>query len=154
MGGRKHTELGGHTGPPPRRAAPSAALTALAAALALGVLLWGTAFPCAGGVRSHVSPTAVAAAGAHEPARGGAYDPARGQTHGPAHAGCVAPHELPGCSPRSDTPPAVLPVPPSALAAVGAGAVVAVRPAHAGPVRAPGALARAPDLHALQVLRT
>ncbi|WP_329194777.1 MULTISPECIES: hypothetical protein [unclassified Streptomyces] len=174
MGGRKHAQLGGHTGPPPRRAVPSAALTALAAALALGALLWGAAFPCARSVGSHGARTAVAQGQGQVPAHARAGEAAGGRAHGAAgeaaygrpygpageaaygrvHADCVAPYQLPGCSPRSDTPPAVLPVPPSALAAAGAGAVVAVRPAYAGPVRAPGTLARAPDLHALQVLRT
>ncbi|MFI9061749.1 hypothetical protein ACIGQE_07735 [Streptomyces sp. NPDC053429] len=180
MGGGKHTQLGGHTGPPHRRAVPSAALTVLTAALALGVLLWGAVFPCAGAVGSHGPRTSVAQAQgrgawqAHAPAgeaaHGAAGEAAYGTAYGTAgeaaygavteavygsvHADCVAPYELPGCSPRSDTPPAVLPVPPTALAAAGAGAVAAVRPACAGPVRAPGTLARAPDLHALQVLRT
>ncbi|MFF1557065.1 hypothetical protein [Streptomyces sp. NPDC058279] len=172
MGGWKHRELGGHTGPPARRAARSAAPVAVAAVLALGVLLWGAAFPCAGNPVAHGPRTAVAQA--RHPVRYPAHHPAYGTVHGtayattyvttygaayrpapgPAHADCVAPYELPGCVPRSDAPPAVLPVPASALAAVGAGAVVTARPAYAGPVRAPGTLARAPDLHALQVLRT
>lgn len=164
MGGWKHTELGGHSGPSPRRAARSGAPAAVAAALALGVLLWGAAFPCAGNLAAHGFRAAVSRAHhpAHSTARGvehgAARSPARASAprpvRDPAHADCVAPSELPGCSPRSDTPLAVLPVPPSALAAVGAGAVVGARPACAGPVRAPGTLARAPDLHALQVLRT
>ncbi|MEU6891907.1 hypothetical protein ABZ934_08895 [Streptomyces sp. NPDC046557] len=168
MGGWKHRELGGHTGPPPRRAARSAAPVAVAAVLALGVLLWGAVFPCAGSPVAHGPRTAVAQAHhparypahhpAHDPAYGTAYATAYGAAyrpvHGPAHADCGAPYELPGCAPRSDAPPAVPPVPPSALAAVGAGAVVTARPACAGPVRAAGTLARAPDLHALQVLRT
>ncbi|THA51151.1 hypothetical protein [Streptomyces sp. A1136] len=172
MGGWKHTELGGHSGPPPRRAARSGAPAAVAAALALGMLLWGAAFPCAGNLAAHGFRVAVARAHhpAHSTARGVEQGPARyparasagrpvhvaapGSAPGSTHADCVAPSELPGCAPRSDTPLAVLPVPPSALAAVGAGAVVGARPACAGPVRAPGTLARAPDLHALQVLRT
>ncbi|MFI5826049.1 hypothetical protein ACIA6C_02100 [Streptomyces sp. NPDC051578] len=176
MGGGKHTQLGGHTGPPHRHAVPSAALTVLAAALALGVLLWGAVFPCAGAAGSHGPRTAVAqtqgrgawqahapageaahgAAGeaAYRTAGGAAYGAVAEAAYGSVHVDCVAPYELPGCSPRSDTPSAVLPVPPTALAAAGAGAVTAVRPAWAGPVRAPGTLARAPDLHALQVLRT
>ncbi|MEV6687721.1 hypothetical protein AB0N28_20660 [Streptomyces sp. NPDC051130] len=158
MGGGKHTQLGGHTGPPHRRAVPSAALTVLTAALALGVLLWGAVFPCAGAAGSHGPRTAVAQTQGRGPWQ--AHAPAGEAAHvaeaayGSVHVDCVAPYELPGCSPRSDTPPAVLPVPPTALAAAGAGAPAAVRPACAGPVRAPGTLARAPDLHALQVLRT
>ncbi|MGW7194197.1 hypothetical protein ACWGIP_34475, partial [Streptomyces sp. NPDC054838] len=126
MGGWKHTELGGHTGPPPRRAARSAALTVLAAALAFGVLLWGAAFPCAGSLGTHGPGTAVTQA------HGPAHDLARGPARGPAHADCVAPHELPGCAPRSEAPPAVLPVPPSALAAPGPVVAALARPAYTG----------------------
>ncbi|MEU9028249.1 hypothetical protein AB0D46_12045 [Streptomyces sp. NPDC048383] len=78
-------------------------------------------------------------------------DPARAQ---PAHAVCVSPYDLPGCSPLSRMTPAVPPAPPPAAAVAGAGPGPVVRTAATGPVRPPGTLARAPDLHALQVLRT
>ncbi|MEU8435144.1 hypothetical protein AB0F18_19905 [Streptomyces sp. NPDC029216] len=73
--------------------------------------------------------------------------------HGP-HAACVSPYDLPGCSPHSHATPAVLPAPPPAVTAARPGPAPSARPAAPGPVRPPGTLARAPDLHALQVLRT
>ncbi|MEU3467030.1 hypothetical protein ABZ716_03840 [Streptomyces sp. NPDC006687] len=66
----------------------------------------------------------------------------------------MSPYELPGCSPLSHVTPAVLPAPPPAVTAAPPGPAPRALPAATGPVRPPGTLARAPDLHALQVLRT
>ncbi|MEV6951263.1 hypothetical protein [Streptomyces sp. NPDC051183] len=77
-----------------------------------------------------------------------AHDP-----HG-THAFCASPYDLPGCGPHAHATPGVLPVPPPAVAVAGTGPVPAARPAHTGRGRPPGTLARAPDLYALQVLRT
>ncbi|MFD5421671.1 hypothetical protein ACFWJT_27015 [Streptomyces sp. NPDC127069] len=66
----------------------------------------------------------------------------------------MSPYEAPGCSPLSHVTPAVLPAPPPAVTAARPGAAARALPAAPGPVRPPGTLARAPDLHALQVLRT
>lgn len=81
--------------------------------------------------------------------------------HTPAHpAGgtervfCVSPHDLPGCSPLSHVTPGVLPAPPPAVAGTGGAHAAAARDSGEGRVRPPSALARGPDLHALQVLRT
>lgn len=73
---------------------------------------------------------------------------------GPEHVFCVSPYDLPGCSSRSHVTPAVLPAPPPAALVAGGAPVPAVRPAPAGRTRPPPALARGPDLYALQVLRT
>ncbi|MFF4011467.1 hypothetical protein [Streptomyces sp. NPDC001717] len=72
-----------------------------------------------------------------------------------AHAVCVSPYDLPGCSPLAHAVPAVLPAPqPAAVPAGGGGQQTPVRGVGAGWVRPPEPLARAPDLHVLQVLRT
>lgn len=73
---------------------------------------------------------------------------------GPERVVCAAPHDLPGCSPLSHVTPGVPPPPPPAVVAAGAAPVSVVRPAPAGLIRPPSALARGPDLYALQVLRT
>ncbi|MET9607157.1 hypothetical protein ABZZ17_19070 [Streptomyces sp. NPDC006512] len=125
MGAGEHIGRGDRGRPPVRRAA---VLLLIAFAVAAGV-----AFLC------------VRPADAHVP------DPVRAQA---PHAVCASPYDLPGCSPLSHVTPAVLPAPPPAVAVAGAGPGPAVRTASAGPVRPPGTLARAPDLHALQVLRT
>ncbi|MDX2395670.1 MULTISPECIES: hypothetical protein [unclassified Streptomyces] len=125
MGAGEHIRGGDRGRPPVRRAA---VLLLIAFGVAAGV-----AFLC------------VRPADAHVP------DPVRAQS---AHAVCVSPYDLPGCSPLSHVTPAVPPAPPPAAALAGAGSDVAPRTAPAGPVRPPGTLARAPDLHALQVLRT
>jgi hypothetical protein len=83
-----------------------------------------------------------------------AHGSAAQATTADAHAVCVSPYDLPGCSPRTRVIPGVLPVPPPAVTAARPLAPALARPAGAGPVRAPGTSARAPDLHALQVLRT
>ncbi|MFF4428867.1 hypothetical protein ACFYZ4_06815 [Streptomyces sp. NPDC001513] len=74
--------------------------------------------------------------------------------HGTAHAVCVSPYDLPGCSPLAHVTPGVLPVPPPAMTVPGGEPPPAAEVSGAGRIRPPGPLARAPDLHALQVLRT
>ncbi|WP_405447096.1 hypothetical protein [Streptomyces erythrochromogenes] len=76
------------------------------------------------------------------------------RAHGSAHVVCVSPYDLPGCSPLAHVTPAVLPVPPPAVTVPGGGPLPAAHATAAGRVRPPEALARAPDLHVLQVLRT
>ncbi|MFJ9596057.1 hypothetical protein ACIRS3_25270 [Streptomyces virginiae] len=76
------------------------------------------------------------------------------RAHGTEHAVCVSPFELPGCSPLAHVTPAVLPVPPPAVAVTGGGPLPFAHATAAGRIRPPGPLARAPDLHVLQVLRT
>lgn len=133
MGGWEHTRSGRHGRPARRRV--------LLLLLALGVAA-GMGFLCVRG--------AAAGQGA-----GAAERPVRAHAaHGPAHAACVSPYELPGCSPLSHVTPAVLPAPPPAVTAARPGPAPRALPAATGPVRPPGTLARAPDLHALQVLRT
>ncbi|MFE3555984.1 hypothetical protein ACFXKW_14080 [Streptomyces sp. NPDC059193] len=74
--------------------------------------------------------------------------------HLAAHTVCVSPYDLPGCSALAHVTPGLLPVPPPAVTVAG-GSPPPVAPAGGpGRIRAPLALARAPDLHALQVLRT
>ncbi|MER7825989.1 MULTISPECIES: hypothetical protein [unclassified Streptomyces] len=127
MGGRQHTRPGRHGRPGLRRAV----LLIVFGVLAGAVLL------CARSGESHVaSPGAEVRAGA------------------PAHAVCVSPYDLPGCSPLRRVTPGVLPVPPPAVT----GPMGAPTPAAivSGASRIPlyGAPPRAPDLYALQVLRT
>ncbi|MFJ7585951.1 hypothetical protein ACIQZO_00855 [Streptomyces sp. NPDC097617] len=128
MGGRQHTRSGRRGRPGLRRAVLLTVFGVLSAALLL----------CARSGESHVPPgTQVAAQG-----------------HGSAHAVCVSPYDLPGCSPLARVAPGVLPVPPPA-ATVAGGELPPVAPAAgASRIRPYEALARAPDLHALQVLRT
>lgn len=112
--------------------------------MAFGVLA-GAAFLCR-----------IAGAGAGQPAAAGTVARAGHSAHGPGaqRVVCAAPHDRPGCSPLSHVLPGLLPpAPPAALVARGA-PVPAVGPAPAGRVRPPSALARGPDLYALQVLRT
>ncbi|MBT2477011.1 hypothetical protein [Streptomyces sp. ISL-94] len=80
--------------------------------------------------------------------------PTASQVREPAHAVCVSPYDLPGCSSLAHTIPGVLPVPPPAVAVAGGGPLPAAAAGGAGRMRAPEPLARAPGLHALQVLRT
>ncbi|MEW1636409.1 hypothetical protein AB0469_20305 [Streptomyces sp. NPDC093801] len=147
MGGWENTRSGRH-GRPARRGV-------LLLLLALGVAA-GMGFLCVRGaaagqgagaaegpVRAHAASGPYAGHAAHGPAAGHA-----------AHAACVSPYELPGCSPLSHVTPAVLPAPPPAVTAARPGPAPRALPAATGPVRPPGTLARAPDLHALQVLRT
>ncbi|MEU9419699.1 hypothetical protein [Streptomyces sp. NPDC048272] len=125
MGGRRHGKRGGHGAPAARRAV---------LLLAFGVL-FGAVFLCGRAGVGHARPAAHDAPGA-------------------PHAVCVAPYELPGCAPHSHVTPAVLPAPPPAVTVSQTGSAAVADLACAGPVRPPGTLARAPDLHALQVLRT
>ncbi|MGW5850335.1 hypothetical protein ACWFQ8_20700 [Streptomyces sp. NPDC055254] len=81
----------------------------------------------------------------------------RGPGHGPhgaAHAVCASPYDPPGCSPLVHVTPGVLPVPPPAATLAGGEPVPLAAADVTGSVRPPRPLARAPDLHALQVLRT
>ncbi|MCX4962405.1 hypothetical protein [Streptomyces virginiae] len=127
MGGRQHTQPGRRGRPGLRRAALLIVFGVLAGALLL----------CARSGESHApAPGAQVRAGA------------------PAHAVCVSPYDLPGCSPLTRVTPGVLPVPPPAVTGpMGAPAPAAI---VSGASRIPlyGAPPRAPDLYALQVLRT
>ncbi|MEU6863609.1 hypothetical protein ABZ924_10090 [Streptomyces sp. NPDC046876] len=136
----------------PRRAAPAAALSAFSALSALSVLLGALLLLCARPGEAH----AVAAAAVRGPAAAApAVDHAASRTPAGPHAVCAAPGELPGCSPFSHVTPGVLPAPPPAVPVTGAAGSPVARPADgAGPLRAHDAPARAPDLHALQVLRS
>ncbi|WP_412078159.1 hypothetical protein ACLF6K_29740 [Streptomyces xanthophaeus] len=148
MGGWEHTQGGGRGG-------TSARLGVLL--MAFGVLA-GALFLCArpGGVHAtsgepghgarvvtHVPHGAYVTHGAHI-----AHD-----AHG-TYVVCLSPYDRPGCSGLSHVTPGVLPVPPPAVAVGRTGPVPDVRPARAGRPLPTGTLARAPDLHALQVLRT
>ncbi|MFZ3497272.1 hypothetical protein ACODT5_29280 [Streptomyces sp. 5.8] len=113
--------------------------------MAFGVLA-GAAFLCR-----------TAGVGAGQPAAAGTVARAGHTAHAPGapHVVCVAPYDRPGCSPLSHVLPGLLPpAPPAALVAGGTPVPAAVRPAPAAWIRPPSALARGPDLHALQVLRT
>ncbi|MFJ8015173.1 hypothetical protein [Streptomyces sp. NPDC096339] len=70
------------------------------------------------------------------------------------HAVCVSPYDLPGCSPLAHAVAGVLPAPPPAAVPAGGEPQTPVRGVGAGWTRPPEPLARAPDLHVLQVLRT
>ncbi|MGW6708992.1 hypothetical protein ACWGDE_29445 [Streptomyces sp. NPDC054956] len=108
--------------------------------MAFGVLA-AAVFLCARPAAGQVDGQAVGHPAAHAP--------------GAAHVVCEAPHDLPGCSALSHVTPGVLPVPPSAALLVDSGSAGPARlPARAGAARLPRALARGPDLYALQVLRT
>ncbi|MFE9842732.1 hypothetical protein [Streptomyces goshikiensis] len=142
MGGwerKKRTRSGGRGRPVPRSCSRRAALL-----LAFGVLL-GALFLCARPGETHApAVTATAPVGT-----AGAIG-----TAGAPHAVCDSPHDLPGCSPRTHLTPAVLPAPAPAVAVPDAAAALPALPAGTGALRPPGPPARAPDLHALQVLRT
>ncbi|MCX4777984.1 hypothetical protein [Streptomyces sp. NBC_01264] len=138
MGGHARDEQGRRRRPLLRRAV---------LLMAFGVLA-GTAFLCR---------TAGAGAGAGDPAAAGPGARARHAAHAPgAHrAVCAAPYDRPGCSPLSHVQPGLLPpAPPAVLMAGGAPTAPAVLPGPAQGIRPPAALARGPDLYALQVLRT
>ncbi|WP_162688878.1 MULTISPECIES: hypothetical protein [unclassified Streptomyces] len=127
MGGHVHAEQGRRGRPLLRRAV---------LLMAFGVLA-GAAFLCA-------RPAAEHAAG-HQVVR----VPGAGQVL------CAAPHDVPGCSPLSHVTPAILPVPPSVAPVVDSGPAGPARlPDSTGMAGLPRALARGPDLYALQVLRT
>lgn len=128
MGGRQYTQRGRRGRSVLRRAVVLTVLGVLAGAL----------FLCARSGEPHVSPEA----------RG------LGATLAAEHAVCASPYDLPGCSPLAHVTPAVLPVPPPAVTVADGGPLPAARTTAAGRIRPPEPLARAPDLHVLQVLRT
>ncbi|MFE2877195.1 hypothetical protein ACFXG6_22225 [Streptomyces roseus] len=152
MGGREHIRRGRIGRPVRRRAVIVVALSVLFAAL----------FLCVRPGEPHAVPVTGAAAGTATPASGTASGTAVGTAAGTAtpaagsgtRAVCVAPDEPPGCSPFSHVAPGVLPAPPPAVTVPGSAPDPVVRAAGGGPARPHGTLARAPDLHALQVLRT
>ncbi|MFF2193266.1 hypothetical protein [Streptomyces sp. NPDC058157] len=141
MGGWEHTRSGRHGRPARRRA--------LLLLLALGVAA-GMGFLCVPGGGS-----AQDARGAEGPVRVYAGHGVH-RVHGPSgeRAACASPYEAPGCSPLSHVTPAVPPAPQPAVTAARPGPAPGALAAATGPVRPPGTLARAPDLYALQVLRT
>ncbi|MEV7723905.1 hypothetical protein AB0P15_04115 [Streptomyces sp. NPDC087917] len=165
MGGRKHRGIGSR-GRPGRRAA-------LLLLVAFGVAA-GVAFLCVRPVESHppvqpvrayealVAPsgddTAAPGSAAHDTASHAttAHGTAAHDAAGPGtRVSCVDPDGLPGCSPTSRVTPAVLPGPPPADRAPARGSPAPeFRPAGPRPLLPPAGHARAPDLHALQVLRT
>ncbi|APU40048.1 hypothetical protein [Streptomyces sp. TN58] len=124
MGGRQYTQRGRRARSAVRRAVVLTVLGVLAGAL----------FLCARTGEPHASSEVRA--------------------HGTEHAVCVSPYDPPGCSPLAHVTPAELPVPPPAVTVADGGALPAARATAAGRLRPPEPLARAPDLHALQVLRT
>ncbi|MFJ2753131.1 hypothetical protein [Streptomyces sp. NPDC087297] len=143
MGGRQYTRSGRRGRPGLRRAVLLTVFGVLAGALLL----------CARSGESHVPPPPPA--GAQTAAQVAAQVAAQAQGHGAAHVVvCVSPYDLPGCSPLARVTPGVLPVPPPVVAVAG-GELPSTAPLAApGPIRTAGPPARAPDLHALQVLRT
>ncbi|MCX4630183.1 hypothetical protein [Streptomyces sp. NBC_01443] len=119
--------------------------------VALCVLL-GALFLCVRPGEPHAVTAVSGATAATAPAGVSAVrGPAGG--HG-TRAVCVSPDEPPGCSPFSHVAPGVLPAPPPAVTVAGSAPDPVGRAAGGGPARPNGTLARAPDLHALQVLRT
>ncbi|WP_159062075.1 hypothetical protein [Streptomyces sp. WM6368] len=143
MGGRQYTRSGRRGRPGLRRAVLLTVFGVLAGALLL----------CARSGESHVPPPPPA--GAQTAAQVAAQVAAQAQGHGSAHVVvCVSPYDLPGCSPLARVIPGVLPVPPPVVAVAGGELPSTAPPAAPGPIRTAGPPARAPDLHALQVLRT
>ncbi|MEU7553899.1 hypothetical protein AB0B01_16395 [Streptomyces sp. NPDC044571] len=132
MRGGEHTRRGRNRRPAARRAVT---------AVVLSVLL-GALFLCLRPGEPHQTV-------AQTDAQIARTDPAD-----PTRVVCVSPDGLPGCSPFSHVTPGVLPVPPPAVTVPGAAAAPVRRAADPRPVRPHAALARPPDLHALQVLRT
>ncbi|MEU9164304.1 hypothetical protein AB0D29_29045 [Streptomyces sp. NPDC048424] len=155
MGGLQYVRPGRRGRPGLRRGLLPTVFGALVGALVavlVGVLA-GALFLCAS--RSGASSvSAPAPAPASAPAPAGARAEPQAQAHGTAHAVCVSPYDLPGCSPLAHVTPGVLPVPPPAVTVPGGEPPLAAEVSGAGRIRPPGPLARAPDLHALQVLRT
>ncbi|MFE6910715.1 hypothetical protein [Streptomyces erythrochromogenes] len=139
MGGREYVQLGRRGRSALRRAVLLTVLGVLAGAL----------FLCARSGEPHSVSTSDAAS-----ATDASSASAEARAHGTAHAVCVSPYDLPGCSPLAHVTPAVLPVPPPAVTVPGGRTPPGTVTAPTGRVRAPEALARAPDLHVLQVLRT
>ncbi|MFD7257061.1 hypothetical protein [Streptomyces sp. NPDC059874] len=124
MGGRQYTQRGRQGRPPLRRAVRLTAFWGLVGAL-VGVL-----FLCS------------------RPGGDGRVVEAR------AHAVCASPHDLPGCSPLAHATAGVLPASQPAAVPAGGEPAAPARAVGAGSTRPPEPLARAPDLHVLQVLRT
>ncbi|KOY59305.1 hypothetical protein ADK59_03340 [Streptomyces sp. XY332] len=142
MGGWEHMRHGRAGRRTPRRAVIAVALCVLLGALFLCVRPGEPhAVTALSGATSATAPTGVSAV------RG------PGGGHG-TRAVCASPDERPGCSPFSHVAPGVLPAPPPAVTVAGAAPDPVGRAAGGGPARPHGTLARAPDLHALQVLRT
>ncbi|EDX26998.1 hypothetical protein SSAG_06789 [Streptomyces sp. Mg1] len=146
MGGwerTKRTRSGGRGRPVPRACSRRAALL-----LAFGVLL-GALFLCARPGETHApAPLTATAPGRTTVRSGRSARPARRTPSATPRT------TLPGCSPRAHLTPAVLPAPAPAVAVPDAAAALPALPARTGALRPPGPPARAPDLHALQVLRT
>lgn len=141
MGGRQCTRRGRQGRPRLRRAVLLAAFGLLAG---VTVLLCG-APPAEHAVPDRAAPHGLAVHGLA----------AHGATaHGVARAVCVSPYDLPGCAPFPEPTPGVLPVPPPPVTLAGGDPPPAAAGVGAGRRRPPEPLARAPDLHALQVLRT
>ncbi|MGW6981900.1 hypothetical protein ACWGE1_21055 [Streptomyces sp. NPDC054932] len=154
MGGRQYTQPGRRGRPGLRRAVLLTVFGMLAGALLLCVRS-GESHVSAG-AQARVQPGAQAGAkpGVQARAPGASAGVRAVQAHGPAHAVCVSPYHLPGCSSLAHVTPGVLPVPPPAVTVVGGGLPPSAPTSGPGRIRPPGPLARAPDLHALQVLRT
>ncbi|MER5761211.1 hypothetical protein [Streptomyces sp. NPDC002082] len=115
--------------------------------MAFGVLA-GTAFLCRAAWDGQPAAAGTAPRAGHAAHAPGARAP------GAQRAVCVAPYDRPGCSPLSHVLPGLLPPAPPAVVLAGAVPAAAVRPGPAAGIRPPSALARGPDLYALQVLRT
>ncbi|MFK0222583.1 hypothetical protein ACIQWN_30880 [Streptomyces vinaceus] len=145
MGGWEHIRrgrIGRHTR---RRAVIAVALS----------VLFGALFLCVRPGEPHTSAaSAVAAAAAPADAPADAAAAPAPPAGAGVRAVCVAPDDPPGCSPFSHVAPGVLPAPPPAQAVPGSVPDPVARVAGGGQARPHGTLARAPDLHALQVLRT
>ncbi|MFB7178325.1 hypothetical protein ACFCYI_11515 [Streptomyces sp. NPDC056257] len=147
MGGLQCVRPGRRGRPELRRALLLTVFGALVGVL-VGVLT-GALFLCAPRPgESSVSASAPAPVGAR------AEPGAHGTAHGTAHAVCASPYDLPGCSSLAHVTPGVLPVPPPAVTVPGGDPPTAAEVSGAGRIRPPLPLARAPDLYALQVLRT
>lgn len=148
MGGRQYTQRGRRGRLALRHAVLLTVLGALAGALFL------CARPGDPGEPPRVPVTARAHGATHGTTTHGTTTHAT-TTHASEQAVCVSPYDRPGCSPLAHVTPGVLPVPPPAVSVAGDGQPSpAADPAGAGRIRPPEPLARAPDLHALQVLRT
>ncbi|MGW7441367.1 hypothetical protein [Streptomyces sp. NPDC054849] len=154
MGGRQYTQRGRRGRLALRRAVLLTVLGALAGALFLCARPGDPGEPPRGpvAVRAHGATHATTARATTTHATKTTHATT---THASEQAVCVSPYDRPGCSPLAHVTPGVLPVPPPAVSVAGGGQPSpAADPAGAGRIRPPEPLARAPDLHALQVLRT
>ncbi|MFI5617426.1 hypothetical protein [Streptomyces sp. NPDC051567] len=149
MGGGEDTQRGRHGRPVLRRALLLVTLGTLAGTLFLCARAGEATRPGQSPARV-VSVVQTVAAPAAAPPRAAAAAPDGQGTR----AVRVSPYGPPGCSPLAHVTPGVLPVPPPATAVVVTGPPVLAHSADPGPGRPAGAPVRAPDLHALQVLRT